>query len=83
MVDKTFDVTRKEPAVLCFRYLIYQCRIVVTIKYPIGFYEVSGTSAKQLFNVMKDVLLYFQLLSDMSRGEDHNHAFGYQYQDNL
>ena len=52
------------------------------MEYPIGVCEIPGTSAKQLFGVIKDVLR-LPLPLDMCRGEDPNHVFSYQCHDNL
>ncbi|XP_067942113.1 zinc finger MYM-type protein 1-like [Watersipora subatra] len=70
MIDETADASRKEQAAICFRIV----ENLVAYEYPVGFYEVPGTSAKQLFDVIKDVLLRLQIPLESCRGQRYDGA---------
>ena len=56
MLDETSDITRLEQVSISVRYVTDQ--LVIHEKF-MGFYETKSTSAVDLFNIVKDVLIRF------------------------
>lgn len=65
MLDESQDVSIKEQMTVCFRYVDENFEINEDF---VGLYEVPSTDADTLFNVVKDILVRFELPISNCRG---------------
>ena len=65
MLNESTDVSVKEQASVCFRYVAHDLTVNETF---LGFYETAATDAGTLFTITSDVLTRFELKLENCRG---------------
>ena len=71
LIDETPDVSRKEQISICFTVVSLE---LVSTEYFMGFYTTVSTKAETLFEIMKDILIRFQLPLNKLRGQCYEGA---------
>ena len=71
MVDETTDISKKEQAVLCFRWVSND--LIAHEKF-VGLYGIENTEAQTLVNIILDVLTWLNLSIKKLRGQCYDGA---------
>lgn len=71
MIDETSDISRLEQVCIALRYVTDE--LVVKEQF-VGFYQTGDTKADTLFNIVKDMMIRFQLNMNDIRGQCYDGA---------